>query len=950
MDIQDKKYLAHFDEFIDHLKRLGFTITIDHYAKFHVILDRFAQKQTFNELKKALCSIFATGIDQQEQFYIAFDSFFPPHKQITKITETEDKKRLQTDKPTKAHEKKHRKWPYWLSGIFLFILSIGFVFYIENLPQTEEQTVKASKPTAKDATISDEVINTSAVNQEVQPDQKPTDSQKDNSFYKANKRILKYGFLFAIAFIVLFVELYRYNQQKMVLQRQKGKKPPFTWPIRVQNQPLSILKTKQFYSSARHLRNRLQSDVFKLDISATISSTIEQSGFLIPQYIPITRPPEYLILIDLPEYRNHFSQLASQLADGLKNEGLFVTPYYFKDDPQVCFKTINGKREYISDIQRQYRDCRLIIIGTGENLLDPITGDAESWLNIFDYWPERAILTPKPIESWDIQEHNLSNYFIVHPATLAGLSSLSILFDTGIKTDPLQMSGLLDNDQFAFENMSDINQLKKYIIDDETFQWLCACAVYPELHWNLTLYLGSKIIKKPITEKQLLNLIRLPWFQEGNIPDDLRLILIKHLNKKNEEAARNAIIDLLEKNPPPKDSYAEDTFRMNLTVQRWMLFPKDKSIRKEIQKTVLDEDRIVNDFTLLRLINSVPAFPLNFILPKRLKSLFFKHALPLFGFKAGVRLLIALSIAMCLFLLPAITDIVYLFQKVNSKKTVTSEKTIQPDPVDETIKVLKEPVLGMEFVLIPGGCFMMGSPENELKRESNEGPVHKVCLDDFWMGKYEVTVGQFASFVKDIGYKGDGENRCECKGMAKPDNFEQEDTHPVACISWNESMAFANWLSKSNNDKYSFTLPTEAQWEYSCRAGTTTPFYFGQTINTDQVNYNGNYPYGNGKKGIYRKKTTPVGNFPPNSFGLYDMHGNVWEWCMDWYGDYKQNIEKNPVGPGTGSARVVRGGAWVNFAWFCRSAFRDWDEPAWRDSVLGLRLALPRGHQAKKEE
>ena len=126
-------------------------------------------------------------------------------------------------------------------------------------------------------------------------------------------------------------------------------------------------------------------------------------------------------------------------------------------------------------------------------------------------------------------------------------------------------------------------------------------------------------------------------------------------------------------------------------------------------------------------------------------------------------------------------------------------------------------------------------------------------------------------------------------------------------------------------DKKSYRLPTEAEWEYACRAGTTTPFHFGETISTDQANYNGNFTYGNGKKGVYRKKTTPVGSFPANAWGLYDMHGNVWQWCQDWYGDYPQKDVVDPQGPEKGEYRVLRGGSWSNDPRYCRSAYRLWD-------------------------
>jgi formylglycine-generating enzyme required for sulfatase activity len=157
-----------------------------------------------------------------------------------------------------------------------------------------------------------------------------------------------------------------------------------------------------------------------------------------------------------------------------------------------------------------------------------------------------------------------------------------------------------------------------------------------------------------------------------------------------------------------------------------------------------------------------------------------------------------------------------------------------------------------------------------------------------------------------------------------PSNFKLGAQHPVETVSWDDAKAFTKKLTAMNNGLYKFRLPTEAEWEYACRAGTTTPFYFGETISTDQANYDGNYVYGPGREGEYRKKTTPVGSFPPNDFGLYDMHGNVWEWCEDWYGEeyYKHSPRDNPKGPETGELRVLRGGSWLNFPRALRCALR----------------------------
>jgi len=201
-------------------------------------------------------------------------------------------------------------------------------------------------------------------------------------------------------------------------------------------------------------------------------------------------------------------------------------------------------------------------------------------------------------------------------------------------------------------------------------------------------------------------------------------------------------------------------------------------------------------------------------------------------------------------------------------------------------------------------------------------------------GRYEVTVGEFRRFVEETGYKGNGINYWGCAGMADP-NFSQDDNHPVVCVSWNEAQAFAKWLSKKTG--YKFRLPTEAEWEYACRSGGKKVKYATSTgdLSHDLANYDGT-----GGRDRW-KHTAPVGGFPKNPLGLYDMSGNVWEWCRDWYDKdyYRKSLRDNPKGPSTGSRRVYRGGSWACFAqFFLRCAYRINDSPEYRYFNLGFRL------------
>jgi formylglycine-generating enzyme required for sulfatase activity len=239
----------------------------------------------------------------------------------------------------------------------------------------------------------------------------------------------------------------------------------------------------------------------------------------------------------------------------------------------------------------------------------------------------------------------------------------------------------------------------------------------------------------------------------------------------------------------------------------------------------------------------------------------------------------------------------------------------------------------LEMVYIPKGTFMMGSPENEEDRFSDESPQHKVTVPTFFMGKYPVTQAQWQAVMGNnpSGFK--GENR------------------PVENVSWNDAVKFCQQLSEKTGQEY--RLPSEAEWEYACRAGTTTHFYFGEMITPDLANYDGNYPYASGSKGVYCEQTTDVGNFPPNAFGLYDMHGNVWEWCADaWHDNYegapsdgsiwekgKKGLLAKWFSNDNADRLCLRGGSWYDDAGRLRSAFRIRWLPTNRYGGLGLRVA-----------
>jgi eukaryotic-like serine/threonine-protein kinase len=229
----------------------------------------------------------------------------------------------------------------------------------------------------------------------------------------------------------------------------------------------------------------------------------------------------------------------------------------------------------------------------------------------------------------------------------------------------------------------------------------------------------------------------------------------------------------------------------------------------------------------------------------------------------------------------------------------------------------------LQMVSIPGGEFVMGSPANEEGRWDNEGPQRTVTIPAFFMGRFVITQAQYQRLM--------GEN---------PSRFNDNGANrPVEKVSWRDAVAFCEKLSQQTGRTY--RLPSEAEWEYACRAGSTTPFHFGPTITPDLANYNGTYTYGNGPEGVYREQTTEVGSFPPNGFGLYDMHGNVWEWCADhWHNNYEGAPTDGTswLSSDEAARRIIRGGSWLNSPRYCRSAFRNSFEPGNGFNDVGFRV------------
>ena len=302
--------------------------------------------------------------------------------------------------------------------------------------------------------------------------------------------------------------------------------------------------------------------------------------------------------------------------------------------------------------------------------------------------------------------------------------------------------------------------------------------------------------------------------------------------------------------------------------------------------------------------------------------------------KTGIWIGIGIAVVIAI-----IVGVYFITDSKPKQPTYYGSNTSTPTASSKTVQ-------GVKCLLIKGGTFTMGSPSSEPSRSDDE-TQHSVTLSDFYLSEKAITNEQYCRFLNAKSVYSNGQFNVSGYGTqtlitahdwgVKYINGEWQPAqgkanYPVINVTWYGAKAYCDWAGGR--------LPTEAEWEYACRAGTTTPFNTGRNLTTSQANYNGNYPYDGNAKGTYLERAQPVGSYSPNAWGLYDMHGNVLEWCSDWYGAYSSSAQTNPKGPDTGSFRVLRGGSWSYYAQYCRAAYRSSNAPGYSNNHIGFRLAL----------
>ena len=975
---------------IDKLREEGYSIGISQYiAAQDLILILISQGENLDspeKLRSLLAPIFCSSQLEQENFKQHFDDSFKSGSQ--NIASTEEKQTsLEPEKSIKPLSKplpykgkgfdspfpsREGGWGVRLIPSYLLplkiIISTGIpIFLIFNDSPTNTRNLTPLNTSVKSTTNQPPTVTSTPTN--IKIPNKNSIICNDIPIINPPGNIINWpreiAFSLTPATLFLISRMWWFWLNRQLFLRRYGT----TTQPELQNISLAdfdieqeLFPTMIFMQIARNLRRRIPIPSNQLDIEKTIDATLRQGGWLKPIYRNYQILPEYLFLVNRTSFQDHQAQFIEEIIERLKKENVLIISYFFDDDPLICFSS-NGESLplRLDEIISKYPQHYLVLVSDTENFFSVISGELEPWVSQLITWQSRAFLTPKSTINWGYQEFQIAQEFMILPATPQGLELFSqkpwsrdnskpLSFqERGLErgsTIPVPQTLRIQTYRWLERNSPEPEQietmlvlLQKYLGND-SFYWFCACAVFPELQWYITIYLGN-VLKTEAGQSllqvcSLNNLVRLPWFRSGYIPDWLRVYLIKKLTFEQEQEIRTALQNLL--NQANNSSELQ-----NLLNQANNSSEKGLKLLSIVTKLVkASEDSPLQDYLFLDFMTKPSPLmlkvPENFSqkLPKPIRKVAVntqinrRRFLQIMGLGgagfvaavAGNQVFTNTTSQPTKKCLPVkFKSFQFNVVTVNNQGKIISRVSNQSWFFTEDLGNK----ITLDMVEIPAGSFLMGSAASLTKQaitnNESESPQHKVNVPTFLMGKFAVTQEQYQQIM--------GKNPARFKGAKRP----------VERVSWNDAVEFCSKLSQKTGRKY--RLPSEAEWEYACRAGTTTPFHFGETITSDLANYYGSSTYASEPKGNYRQQTTDVGSFQvANAFGLYDMHGNVWEWCQDdWHNDYTgAPTDGSAWSRQSSDTKLLRGGSWDYNPEDCRSACRGSNGLDAYDSNIGFRV------------
>ncbi len=646
-----------FGDLLDSLRRQGIPVGVDHYLRIYALLERVADECSPQQLKTLICPLIATNKEQQEQVYRAFDQHFGLFNEAVLPTVAEEAAELPittalstgaaTPSPTRGAGR--RKLMIAGATLLAAVLTTAVIFIqpwststpaptsTENAPPTAAAAGNATPSNAPEPTrvapSTEPSLPETAVSSPSRPVAPPA---------RLNQLARAY---FAVLLVPLLgwvlVEWYRYRRRHLALRRERHGRPPFSWPVRVPPARQPYSNASELAETARVVRAREAGEGQRLAVDATIAATIAAHGAPTFRYRSDTRSPDYLMLIERMSAADHHAHLFADLVSSMVREGVHITRFDFDGDPRVCFSEADEESTLLVSLRHRFPAHRLLIFGSGAGLVDPVSMKLHAWVESQMDWRDRLLLTPEPVSQWGMHERVLAKCFVVLPASIEGLRTAGEILMSPERSESTgrgDFAGVVPLPRVTAVNA--VAELQGYLAKD-AFEWLCACAIYPELNWELTLFIGSLPCMRDglVTEENLLRLIRLPWFRNGAIPDDIRFALINALPLEISRAVRSALVQLLEQHPPPVDSAAAPQYQLNLVMQRLLSGAHDKRQRKNLARELqaLPERELMQDRVYVRLLERDGNGPMAMLLPRRLRQSLHRGGVPMRGKRTTVR-------------------------------------------------------------------------------------------------------------------------------------------------------------------------------------------------------------------------------------------------------------------------------------------------------------------------
>ncbi|HYW18491.1 MAG TPA: PhnD/SsuA/transferrin family substrate-binding protein [Nodularia sp. (in: cyanobacteria)] len=543
--------------FIDELREAGYKIGIPQYiAAQDLILMLIAQGKTLDspeQLRNLLGPIFCSSPIEQEEFQQRFERWVKLFNKAHTLT-----KKVDVEAEALSAELETERALFYRMQSLTLLISITIFISIIVFPSHTNQ-----EPVPKEITSS---IPTFRPQIPPAPETLPTVVETEPSKTPPPNPLFNWQIQLFLLIVVIFLvwQLWWLWRANLFLQRHSTTQKPELQTISITGFEENLFPSLVLLKIARSLRYRIRVPSHEIDVNKTLDATLKQGGWLTPVYRNYQVIPEYLFLVNRTSYRDHQAKFIEEIIKGLKQEGVFITIYFFDDDPQICFADNNQNYSFrLREIISKYSEHSLVMISDTEKFFSSISGELEPWVNQLTSWEKRAFLTPTPVESWGYQELELAQEFILLPATIKGLEVLSQRLRQGWATyfvgeemqiplpDSLRTRPYLwiERNPPPTEQINAMLESLEEYLGKHGFYWLSACAVFPELHWNITIYLGNVLKIESgaslIEVCSLTDLARLPWLRYGYMPDWLRVFLITTLTPEQKQIIRIVLQGLL---------------------------------------------------------------------------------------------------------------------------------------------------------------------------------------------------------------------------------------------------------------------------------------------------------------------------------------------------------------------------------------------------------------------